>query len=256
MARHDQAKQQRSRFETLLEGRNSVSFEFSSWRGAATHAAQHETLAKTDRNENRRQPKSGVRRFLRIMQLIRFFFLFLFFVFIFVFVLAFVFVLIFVFVSWSSSFSSSLEKKNTPPPFPFPRIECVYRVEFIGSKIFVIMFVSNVFWQPAIRRYYNVDRGIACDVAMRCIIKISIHFRVFMYLNFSETREIERINTIVGNSREKLGSRVLGIGYKLCCCSPFLVRVRGILRFVTRLNNPSESIKPGFICIRIVDRGS
>lgn len=39
MARHDQAKQQRSRFETLLEGRNSVSFEFSSWRGAATHAA-------------------------------------------------------------------------------------------------------------------------------------------------------------------------------------------------------------------------
>lgn len=39
MARHDQAKQQRSRFETLLEGRNSVSFEFSSWPGAATHAA-------------------------------------------------------------------------------------------------------------------------------------------------------------------------------------------------------------------------
>lgn len=71
-----------------------------------------------------------------------------------------------------------------------------------------------------------MDRGIACDVAMRCIIKISIHFRVFMYLNFSETREIERINTIVGNSREKLESRVLGIGYKLCCCSPFLVRDR------------------------------
>lgn len=71
------------------------------------------------------------------------------------------------------------------------------------------MFVSNVFWQPAIRRYYNVDRGIACDVAMRCIIKISIYFRVFMFLNFSETREIERINTIVGNSREKLESRVL-----------------------------------------------
>lgn len=251
MARHDQAKQQRSRFETLLEGRNSVSFEFSSWRGAATHAAQHETLAKTDRNENRRQPKSGVRRFLRIMQLIRFFFLFLFFVFIFVFVLAFVFVLIFVFV-----FLFIIGKEEHPPPLPFPRVECVYRVEFIGSKIFVIMFVSNVFWQPAIRRYYNVDRGIACDVAMRCIIKISIHFRVFMYLNFSETREIERINVIVGNSREKLESRVLGIGYKLCCCSPFLVRVRGILRFVTRLNNPSESIKPGFICIRIVDCGS
>lgn len=204
MARHDQAKQQRSRFETLLEGRNSVSFEFSSWRGAATHAAQHETLAKTDRNENRRQPKSGVRRFLRIMQLIRFFFLFLFFVFIFVFVLAFVFVLIFVFV-----FLFIIGKEEHPPPLPFPRVECVYRVEFIGSKIFVIMFVSNVFWQPAIRRYYNVDRGIACDVAMRCIIKISIHFRVFMYLNFSETREIERINTIVGNSREKLESRVL-----------------------------------------------
>lgn len=101
-----------------------------------------------------------------------------------------------------------------------------------------------------------MDRGIACDVAMRCIIKISIYFRVFMFLNFSETREIERINTIVGNSREKLGSRILGIGYKLCCCSPFLVRVREILRFVTRLNNPSESIKPEFICIRIVDRGS
>lgn len=191
MARHDQAKQQRSRFETLLEGRNSVSFEFSSWRGAATHAAQHETLAKTDRNENRRQPKSGVRRFLRIMQLIRFFFLFLFFVFIFVFVLAFVFVLIFVFV-----FLFIIGKEEHPPPLPFPRVECVYRVEFIGSKIFVIMFVSNVFWQPAIRRYYNVDRGIACDVAMRCIIKISIYFRVFMFLNFSETREIERINTM------------------------------------------------------------
>lgn len=252
MARHDQAKQQRSRFETLLEGRNSVSFEFSSWRGAATHAAQHETLAKTDRNENRRQPKSGVRRFLRIMQLIRFFFLFLFFVFIFVFVLAFVFVLIFVFVSWSSSFSSSLEKKNTP--LPFPRIECVYRVEFIGSKIFVIMFVSNVFWQPAIRRYYNVDRGIACDVAIRCIIKISIHFRVFMYLNFSKTREIERINTIVGNSREKLESRVLKLDINFVAVLRF--SFRGILRFVTRLNNPSESIKPRFICIRIVDRGS
>lgn len=54
-----------------------------------------------------------------------------------------------------------------------------------------------------------MDRGIACDVAMRCIIKISIYFRVFMFLNFSETREIERINTIVGNSREKLESRVL-----------------------------------------------
>lgn len=102
-----------------------------------------------------------------------------------------------------------------------------------------------------------MDRGIACDVAMRCIIKISIHFRVFMYLNFSETREIERINTIVGNSREKLESRVLKLDINFVAVLRFSFGiVRGILRFVTRLNNPSESIKPGFICIRIVDRGS
>lgn len=99
-----------------------------------------------------------------------------------------------------------------------------------------------------------MDRGIACDVAIRCIIKISIHFRVFMYLNFSETREIERINTIVGNSREKLESRVLKLDINFVAVLRF--SFRGILRFVTRLNNPSESIKPGFICIRIVDRGS
>lgn len=179
MARHDQAKQQRSRFETLLEGRNSVSFEFSSWRGAATHAAQLETLAKTDRNENRRQPKSGVRRYpknnvaypllfplpLRSSSFSslssRSF----------VFVLIFVFVVLFVFLF--------IIGRTLPPR--------IYQLEFIGSKIFVIMFVSNVFWQPWIRRYYNVDRGIACDVAIRRRIKISISiFADYLYLDFLE----------------------------------------------------------------------
>lgn len=146
MARHDQAKQQRSRFETLLEGRNSVSFEFSSWRGAATHAAQHETLAKTDRNENRRQPKSGVRRFLRIMQLIRFFFLFLFFVFIFVFVLAFVFVLIFVFVFLF------IIGKEEHLPLPSPSLESSVCTEssslarrFLSSCLFLMSFGNRRF---------------------------------------------------------------------------------------------------------------
>lgn len=128
------------------------------------------------RNENRRQPKSGVRRYpknnvaypllfpLPLRSSLfsplssRSF----------VFVLIFVFVVVFVFLF-------IIGKEHPPPP---PR---VYQLEFIGSKIFVIMFVSNVFWQPWIRRYYNVDRGIACDVAIPRRIKISISRKLFVF---------------------------------------------------------------------------